>query len=182
MNKSTSLTEEQKAHFVDENEKLFVAYKQDMPKSQKSNSSNEFEILVTNKRVYTNTARANEIQENIIELETVKYVNYIQTQENKHKSFFIPLGILLIAAGIIILCLASFFPETGFILGMVLLILGIVFSIIGIALSRPLIINYLIIGVEGDPIKLIVQDLKPEDVKEMQRNIFKAKEHSSLTL
>ncbi len=182
MNKSTSLTAEQKAHFVDENERLFVSYKQDLQKSTKRNSSNEFEILVTDKRIYTNTARDNEIQENIIELDTVKYVNYIQTQENKQKSFLIPLGILLIIAGIIILCLASLFPDTGFLLGMILLILGLVLSIIGIVISRPIIINYLIIGVEGNPIKLIVQDLTSDDVKEMQRNIFKAKEHSNLTL
>lgn len=161
-------TNEQKTYFINENENLYVAFEQEKAQSN-------IELYVTNKKVYINSADDKTLQENIIELNAIEYINYAQTKLEKPSSPITSIAILMITVGIALFALFTVI-EQMIITAIIISAVGIVLLIIGLILNAPRYINKLIIGTVGGIIELTVEEIEPEKVKEIQTAIFKVKE------
>lgn len=163
-------TNEQKQYFINDNEKLYATYEQE-------NSQGNLALYITNKKVYINSEYNKTIQENIIELNSIEYVNYAQTKIEKSKSSITAIAILLLTIGIALFALLSVIKPI-IITAIIISAMGIILLIIGLIINAPKYINKLIIGTAGGIVEISVQEFIPENVKEIQKKIFEAKENA----
>jgi len=163
-------TNEQKQYFINDNEKLYATYEQE-------NSQGNLALYITNKKVYINSEYNKTIQENIIELNSIEYVNYAQTKIEKSKSPITAIAILLLTIGIALFALLSVIKPI-IITAIIISAMGVILLIIGLIINAPKYLNKLIIGTTGGTVEISVQEFVPENVKNIQKKIFEAKENT----
>lgn len=169
-------------YFVEENEIVLSNFEQhydDMDITENENNLPlELQIIITNKRLYSNSKiDDNNSCENIIDLETIKFVKYEHSQTRTPHTLWLVLGVLLVMIGLIMFA----FQETIFYaIGGILLVIGVITIIVSAIAQRPHNTYKLIIGTSGEPIEIPAYGIKPEKIKEIQKIIFKAKENFKL--
>lgn len=152
--------------FVDVRERVYANYIQ-------QSDAYKFEVVVTDRRVYTNSGESGKSQENIADLNSVDYVNYVHTVERKNVAFLVAVGVIMLAAVILMAILGSGNRDM-IIAGLIILFMGM--FVVGLAIGRPTDVCKLIISTSGNPIELTVRNIDPRQIKDIQKNIFMAKD------
>lgn len=172
-------TSDAEKYFVDENEKVYATYEDDIA-GDGIVKDLYFQLIVTDKNIYANSIYDNEEQENIIDLQTVEYVNYIHTKKKANKNSFVLFSLLMLLSGIILICVSIASESMLFLVGIILASVGLILTIIALVLNIPKHICKLIIGTAGEPIELIANNISPDIIKRLQKDIFRAKNESQL--
>ncbi|MCI8488049.1 MAG: hypothetical protein HFE36_04995 [Clostridia bacterium] len=156
---------QKKVFLVNQNESIIKLYE---------NTQNESttQIYLTNKRIYYYTELGEELNNQIIELESIDSTKINQIEEKKFaKGFFFFALLMLIIGGII--------TSVNYI-GLVLLGVGVFFFIITMALSRSNFTIALTIIAHGATHNIPINFLTPHESKELQQMIFQTKENNKI--
>lgn len=145
------------------------------PEAVKQRADN-YRIIVSDKRVYTDTVVGSVRQQNIIDLDAVKFVNYSVVTLRRRVIALIVIGIIFAIAGVVLAILQK--PSWMLPLGIGVAVMGAILFVVGLAVRRKHYDCHLTIGTSGDPIEVDVADTKPDIIKSIQRGIFEAKDHA----
>ena len=153
---------QKKVFLVNQNESIIKLYE---------NNQNESttQIYLTNKRFYYYTKFGEEINNQIIELESIDSTKINQIEEKHFAKGFFLFSILMIIVGAII-------TAMNFV-GIVLIFIGILFFFIAIAMSRSNYIIALTIIAHGASHNIPINFLTPRESEELQQIIFQTKEN-----
>lgn len=133
------------------------------------NNKSNHQIIITNKRIYSNSNSDNNKHENIINLDTVGYVNIIYKKLEKHISFLAFFSIVAIIVGIILAFTVN--PILA-----LLSAIGLVCLIISLIKGQATYECKLIIGSSSFPIEIDVDDMNPQELRDIQQKILIAKD------
>lgn len=189
--------EEYKEYLIDPDETVHSTYeeyysdkdqKRDAKRAKKNpeavkQHADTYRIIVSDRRVYTDTVVGAVRQQNIIDLDAVKFVNYSVITLRRRVIALIVIGIILALAGAITAIVGSIAaispnPKLLLPLGIGIAAVGVILLIVGIAVRRKHYDCHMTIGTSGDPIEVDVADAKPDTIKSIQRGIFEAKDHA----
>ena len=155
---------------IKKNEKPIVTLKQDSPNAIDSMTS--FNLVITEKRIYTYQYNQDTEIKNVINIEKVEFVNF--EKKTTQKNFGVPLFLaimLIIPAALFFTPLFEF--EAAAVFGILFIVFAVILLVISIAIAKKKVTSHLIIGTSGAPIEIEVQDLKAEQIEDIQTQIFK---------
>lgn len=133
------------------------------------NSKSNHQIVITDKRIYSNSNFEDNKHENIINLDTVGYVNIIYKKLEKNISILAVFSVVAIITGIVL----AF--TVNLILALICAI-GIVCLIISLIKGQATYECKLIIGSSSFPIEIDVDDMNPQALRNIQQEILIAKD------
>lgn len=155
---------------ISSDEKPVITLKQESPESY--DSMTHFNLIITEKRIYTYQYNNDTEIKNIINIEKVEFVNF--EKKTTQKNFGVPLflAILLIIPAVLFFT-PLFEFDSAAVFGIMFLLFAIILFVVSMVMSRKIVTCHLIIGTSGAPIEVEAQDLKAEQIEEIQTQIFK---------
>lgn len=128
-------------------------------------------IVITDKRIYVASENRNERTQSIVDIEKVEFVSNVVREYGNNNPLPLLLGAFLLIAGIAALILLI---SVGmFYIGLIVALVGLIVLIAGAAANRKKYVCKLIIGTSGMPVEIEADDITPEEITEIQKQIFR---------